>query len=148
MTPQRANIPGVGPVVYYIQRTGLIKIGFTTCLADRMNALRPDQLLAVEVGDRDLEYARHEQFAAHRVRTPAGTEWFRPAPNLLAHIAVVVQTQGEPWIPPTDPDRPRRKSGPVLAMEELRLGTFCPSCVDVHRPSRHCRPTAPRRSTD
>jgi len=44
-----------GPIVYYIRRANLIKIGTTTDPHARFLDLMPDQILAVEPGDRALE---------------------------------------------------------------------------------------------
>lgn len=68
--------------VYYVKRDDLIKIGYTADLASRVRALK-GRLLAVEPGSRSIERERHAQFAAHRVLG----EWFKPAPELLDHIA-------------------------------------------------------------
>lgn len=69
-------------VVYYIRTCCRIKIGHTIDLTRRMAELSPDEILATEPGDRELERARHQQFAAYRVRG----EWFRDSPALAAHI--------------------------------------------------------------
>jgi hypothetical protein len=74
--------------VYYVQRSdGLIKIGYSSQLGSRLGSLRlahgPLTLLATHKGGRPAEDAQHEQFREHRV---VG-EWFRPVPELLAHIA-------------------------------------------------------------
>ncbi len=73
-------------VVYYASRGDLIKIGITANLQQRMYDLDVDEVLATERGNRDLEVARHHQFRHLLARK---REWFRPAPDLLAHIAEV-----------------------------------------------------------
>lgn len=75
--------------VYYIRRDGLVKIGTTTRLAQRMNALRPDDILAIEPGDRVTETNRHKKFRREWLgrNHPDGTEWFRPSARLLRHTA-------------------------------------------------------------
>lgn len=77
-------------VVYYVALAGLIKIGTTGDLKERLHALPPiAQLLGVERGGYDVERERHQQFADLRVRPLNGgqTEWFRDVPSLRAHIA-------------------------------------------------------------
>ena len=84
-------------IVYYIRRGGLIKIGYTARFVNRMRALAPDELLAVEPGNLRLEAGRHQQFAAFRVE---GREWFAPEPELLAHIALMASIYETPPLPP------------------------------------------------
>lgn len=75
--------------VYYVRRTdGLIKIGYTGReLRVRLYGLRrehgPLEVLTTHSGGYDAEQANHRRFAALRVTG----EWFRPEPELLAHIA-------------------------------------------------------------
>jgi hypothetical protein len=83
-------------VVYYIRRNGLIKIGRTASLKQRMRTLRPDELLAIEPGCRHIETGRHHQFNAHRVREAEGVEWFAPEPDLLEHIARIARMYPAP----------------------------------------------------
>lgn len=74
--------------VYYVQRAdSLIKIGYTgRPLQYRLSALRrehgPLEVLATHKGGRDAEDAQHKRFKDCRVTG----EWFRPEPELLAHI--------------------------------------------------------------
>jgi excisionase family DNA binding protein len=77
-------------VVYYIRFGDRIKIGTTVNLVSRLGNLPHDQLLATEPGGVNLEGLRHAQFAEHRIRG----EWFRPAPELLAHIGSVKTSAG------------------------------------------------------
>lgn len=62
-------------VVYYIAMNGRVKIGTTANLARRLRGLyaQPEDVLAIEMGDRTLEASRHQQFAHYRV---PGTELF------------------------------------------------------------------------
>lgn len=69
-------------VVYYLRYADRIKIGTSAQPRRRLGAIRHDALLAFERGGRSLEQQRHRQFAALR----EGGEWFRAAPELLAHI--------------------------------------------------------------
>jgi hypothetical protein len=71
-------------VVYYVRVGALVKIGTTEQdLGVRLQMLPPDrQILATEPGSLILERRRHEQFAHLR----EGGEWFRMAPELLAHV--------------------------------------------------------------
>ena len=70
-------------VVYYIRFGDRIKIGTTVNIRSRLDDLPHDRLLATEPGGHDLESQRHAQFAEHCITG----EWFRPAPELLAHVA-------------------------------------------------------------
>lgn len=83
-------------VVYYIRYRGLIKIGYTAHLRQRMSQHQPDDLLAVEPGDRSVEAARHQRFSDHRVAVGAEREWFEPTTLLLEHIAIVAATYPTP----------------------------------------------------
>jgi hypothetical protein len=71
-------------VVYYAGRDGLIKIGTSMNVQRRMQELETE-LLASEPGSRELEMARHQQFAA----THSHGEWFRPSAELRQHIATI-----------------------------------------------------------
>ncbi|MCP2339180.1 GIY-YIG nuclease family protein [Actinomadura rupiterrae] len=75
----------LGPVVYFIRDGDLIKIGHSGNLKTRRRAFTSDltAILAVTPGDRDLEQATHERFAAQRAKR---REWYHPAPELIAHI--------------------------------------------------------------
>lgn len=78
-------------VVYYLRYAERIKIGTSTRPRQRLAAIRHDELLAFELGGRTLEQQRHRQFAALR----EGGEWFRSAPELLAHVAAL--RCRDPW---------------------------------------------------
>lgn len=78
-------------VVYYILFGNRIKIGTTTSLRGRLDALPYDEVLATEPGGFDVERMRHDQFADCRVRG----EWFEPTPALLAHIAELASRESD-----------------------------------------------------
>ena len=96
--------------VYYVRIGDHIKIGYSSRVRSRLQALRVpvDNLLALEPGGRDEEVARHRQFAAHRITQR--WENFHPTPELMAHIDALRQEYGLPkWL-----RSPRRgKNGPV-----------------------------------
>lgn len=78
--------------VYFAQRgeNGPIKIGVSGGVKARVSALQtavaePVRLLASIEGTRRDEEELHFRFQAHRLKG----EWFRPVPELLAHIAVL-----------------------------------------------------------
>lgn len=77
------------PVVYFAQaENGLIKIGNTSFIEDRLFSLRMGSpiainLLATTKGDRAREKQFHAKFAAHRLHG----EWFRPHPEILDEVA-------------------------------------------------------------
>lgn len=83
-------------VVYYIARGTHIKIGVTTDFVNRMGALQPDKVLAVEPGGRDLEKARHCQFSRAYLIGQRGRELFVRTEELLAHVEQVVAKYGRP----------------------------------------------------
>lgn len=87
-----------GSVVYYVRiRPGVIKIGVTINLDDRLKAMRmsaPGDLLAAEPGDRAVEKARHAKFADFRM--DCRREDFAEADELLAYIRAVRSRYGDP----------------------------------------------------
>lgn len=81
-------------VVYYLRFDDRIKIGTTCHPRQRFAAIRHDDLLVLERGDRRLERRRHGQFADERFE---GTEWFRVSDALTAHIAGMRAGAEDPW---------------------------------------------------
>lgn len=84
----RFGIDGESPaaeVVYYMRIGNRVKIGWSTSLASRLASINPEELMATEPGDRELEKLRHQQFRALRTHG----EWFRMEPPLLDHIRQV-----------------------------------------------------------
>jgi hypothetical protein len=79
-------------VVYYLRWAERIKIGTSRNPKQRLAAIRHEELLAFERGGRDLEQARHVQFAHVR----EGGEWFTATDELLAHIEAVAGGR-PPW---------------------------------------------------
>ena len=84
------------PLVYYAVRDGLVKVGTTVHFRSRMQALGAEEVLAVEPGSRDLEQARHAEFAEYQVIHPdrkgdrrGQNEWFRPGERLIAHATAL-----------------------------------------------------------
>lgn len=82
-------------LVYFVERETFIKIGVTTNLRSRLQSLSrggnmpdgmtvgPVRLLATLPGDAANEAHFHRRFREFRIPT---TEWFYPAPELLAFI--------------------------------------------------------------
>ncbi|MFG6501986.1 GIY-YIG nuclease family protein [Microbacterium sp. P05] len=93
-------------VVYYLRYDDRIKIGTSANPRQRLGAIRHDELLAFERGDRALEQVRHAQFGADRF---ARTEWFRLTDGLRAHVDVV-RGGVDPWA------RYRRWTSEALAL--------------------------------
>ncbi|ROS58270.1 T5orf172 domain-containing protein [Frigoribacterium sp. PhB160] len=81
-------------VVYYLRFAERIKIGTSANPRQRLAAIRHEQLLAFERGDRHVEHARHEQFAAQR---QGRSEWFTADAELLEHVRAVAAGQPDPW---------------------------------------------------
>lgn len=83
-------------VVYFVERDGFIKIGFTKRLDQRLKQLGsgsqmpdgmtigPVELLGSMPGGRRIERMLHALFQEHRLDQ---SEWFYPAPELLDFIA-------------------------------------------------------------
>ena len=69
-------------MVYFIQFGDRIKIGYTTDLDQRMNALPHDKILALIAGTMTDERRCHEKFAHLRLTG----EWFSAGPDLLKFI--------------------------------------------------------------
>ncbi|MBO9626939.1 MAG: GIY-YIG nuclease family protein [Microbacterium sp.] len=79
-------------VVYYLRYDRRVKIGTTRRPRQRLSAIRHDELLAFERGDRAVEKQRHRQFADVR----EGGEWFMLSGDLVDHIAAL-RAAGAPW---------------------------------------------------
>lgn len=91
MTAAIESLPELRPeaVVYYVMLTGdRVKIGTTTNLKMRLASYRarPEDLLAVEAGGRDVERWRHAQFEHLQI---GGREDFQMAPDLMEHISQI-----------------------------------------------------------
>lgn len=69
-------------VVYYMRVGNRVKIGYSTNLESRVNAVMPEEVLATEPGGPMLESVRHRQFAELR----EAREWFRMEGRLLEHV--------------------------------------------------------------
>ena len=80
-------------VVYYVRFGDRVKIGTTWNPRQRFAALRHEEVLAFEQGDRRLEQQRHAEFAEDRLGT---SEWFDLSPRLRAHISALAGGR-EPW---------------------------------------------------
>lgn len=79
-------------VVYYLRFQERVKIGTTANPRQRLSVVWHDELLAFERGGRDVERARHIEFAHLR----EGGEWFRADTDLLAH-ARALSAGADPW---------------------------------------------------
>lgn len=86
--------------LYFVQETtsGYIKIGISRDPRARLRLLRVDNPNELEVlglfrVNRLAERDAHRMFEAHRVRG----EWFRPAPEILAHIERLGSYQEFVW---------------------------------------------------
>lgn len=81
-------------VVYYLRYADRVKIGTTANPRQRLAAIRHDELLAFERGDRLVEARRHAQFGD--LRHPR-TEWFRYGDALRRHVEVLRAGVDDPW---------------------------------------------------
>lgn len=88
----RARVAGIdlngvhGARVYFVRNGDRVKIGYTTNLRGRLDALclRAEAVLLLLEGGKDLERALHRHFAGHRV---PNTEWFRYTQEIKAYIS-------------------------------------------------------------
>jgi hypothetical protein len=81
-------------VVYYLRYADRVKIGTTADPRQRFTAIRHDEVLAFERGDRVRERMRHEQFAADRF---ARTEWFVLSEAIRDHVVALGAGAASPW---------------------------------------------------
>lgn len=79
-------------VVYYIRYDRRVKIGTSRRPRQRLASIRHEELLAFERGGREVEQARHREFADIR----EGGEWFTLDAELATHIASL-RASGDPW---------------------------------------------------
>lgn len=80
-------------IVYYLRFGDRVKIGTTANPRQRFSAIRHEEVLAFERGDRRLEQRRHLEFAEER---QGSSEWFVRSERLDAHIDAL--TGGvDPW---------------------------------------------------
>ncbi|MDR6867669.1 hypothetical protein J2Y69_002273 [Microbacterium resistens] len=100
-------------VVYYLAFGSRVKIGTTTDLPGRMQALPHDELLAFEFGSYDVERSRHQQFAHARV---VG-EWFERADAELTAWITTLRTSLE------HPEDPVRSASLAVKRRVLGLAT-------------------------
>jgi hypothetical protein len=85
----RDALDELGPVVYYVRRRGLVKIGWSSELRERLRKLhvKPADLLAVQCGERADEADMHRRFEHLRVVGDGlGVEHYRLAADLLDHV--------------------------------------------------------------
>src|SRR5690348_15631784 len=88
----RARVAGIdlngvhGARVYFVRNGDRVKIGYTTNLRGRLDALclRAEAVLLLLEGGKDLESALHRYFAGHRV---PNTEWFRYTGEIKTYIS-------------------------------------------------------------
>jgi len=80
-------------VVYYLRYRDRVKIGTTADPRRRFGAIRHEELLALERGDRRVEHRRHEQFADERAGT---SEWFDLSDRIRAHVDALAGGV-DPW---------------------------------------------------
>ena len=75
------------PIVYYMARGDLVKIGLSTNIITRHSILGMPELLAIERGDIKVERARHKFFVDLHVQG----EWFRNVDPLTAYVGAVAE---------------------------------------------------------
>lgn len=78
--------------IYYLRCDGFIKIGYASDLVKRMRQYPPTiELLAARPGTKAEEAAEHSLLQEHRAWR---REWYHPTPELLQHLAAVVERWG------------------------------------------------------
>lgn len=80
--PWRSTTPGL---VYFMRFGDRVKIGFTTNLKNRSQAIPHDEVMATMPGTMRDEKALHARFAKHRIHH----EWFDLAPEVADFIASI-----------------------------------------------------------
>lgn len=88
-------VPKPQPFVYYLMiGPSTVKIGTTTGLPQRLNALRTEAqyVVAIELGGRELEQQRHKEFADERL---GRREDFRLSDRLKNHIEALQPDRDE-----------------------------------------------------
>jgi len=114
----RKHVGGVhGPVVYFIENGQRIKIGYSTNLRSRYQALslqEKDVQLLLQGGP-TLERAFHASFAKARIDA---TEWFEPVPALTEYITRKQAELSELMARSrSQPDRPKAaESSPAVSL--------------------------------
>lgn len=92
----------IGHFVYYIRLEGRIKIGTSSNIKNRFQALPWDTVELLEIGNEAEENLRHAQFAHLRIQG----EWFKADPELLDFIArrrEELRSQQSEWFPELGP---------------------------------------------
>lgn len=89
----RTDLPD-GEHVYYVEVDGMVKIGYTSNLKQRLRDYPPSSiLLGVEAGGRDLERRRHAQFSRY---LKMGREWHSRGDGILRHVQGLNGNLGSP----------------------------------------------------
>lgn len=131
-------------MIYFMQvvERGPIKIGTSTRPGERIQQVANDcgedlRVLAVAKGGRPEEQRLHQRFAHLRLIQAKGIEWFEPAAELLAYIALQPKPPGgSDAVVRSKPSGPRGRTlrptdlglsaddaiGPYVAKNMLRLG--------------------------
>jgi hypothetical protein len=79
-----------GERVYFIEKDGLLKVGYSSQLDRRMVALKPDMVHAIVKGTMDDERQLHELLSDHRC---GKSEWFKMAPLVVAAIDAATRNE-------------------------------------------------------
>lgn len=116
-------------VVYFIGHGSRVKIGFTTNLKARVNALalRTDSILLALNGGLDLERALHAHFAVERVDD---TEWFKLTPEIRRYVADRESAMQHP-VPRVHPAPGKRVAAPQRGSTEAERATLLSDLVEI-----------------
>ena len=96
--------------IYFVRAGGLIKVGWTVDLEQRLRTYGPHaELLATTPGYRADETALHRQLTPSRAK---GREWYHDDDVLAAFVAEAVERHGRPRSPIRWTEPPRSKTKP------------------------------------
>lgn len=99
--------------IYFVRLNGLIKVGWSRDVADRLRAYGPDvEVLCIYPGSRDDETHLHRQLRPVLAR---GREWYDDCPIIADYVTRAIAEHGPPknhdgWTRPKHIIRPRKRS--------------------------------------
>lgn len=89
-----ARLASIDGHIYFIRLNGLIKVGWSRDIAQRINSYGPRvEVLVIYPGTRDDETNLHRQLKPARA---LGREWYEDGPILADFIAVALEQHGPP----------------------------------------------------
>lgn len=96
---KKARLSSIDGHIYYVRLNGMIKVGWSREIENRLRAYGPSaEVLVIYAGTRDDETMLHRQLKPARAR---GHEWYEDGPILADFIAKALEQHGPPKIPDT-----------------------------------------------